>query len=1536
MHTTLLRTCLLLLVAWLATVCPAAATHLLGGEMNYKYLDANGPATAPFRYQVTVTVYLNKEAGSVAPDGRPSVDISFFNKSQGGARISTITVPRTSFIEITPPSPGGCTLPNSQPPRVTLAKYITIVNLPLSFDGYYAVYTDVARNTDVTNLQNPGGTNMTLYTEMAPPLLPNTSPVFSDTAVAVICQGDTSILLNNAYDADGDRLIYSFGTPYQGGVPFGSFTPPPPSVNYAQGYSVTRPFGTTPGNYAALNASTGLSYYAAPNQGKYVVAVDVKEYRTINGREILVGTTRRDIQLVARPCQPNKPPVFTPPSVAVKEFSVEEGRILSFAVTSTDPEGKSLTMKVNSPLLDGSGPFDFSVNGNQGTVLPGSPTGSASVTAVATVTGNFAFNTRCGNARATPYDVVVSVSDNTCGSKTISEIYRITVTRAAGPNRILGDTVVCDRTQPLTYIAAGPSANSYRWTVRGGTIQGDGTGSSVQVLWGAAGTGTLTLRGVSALGCPTDSVQRTIEVRPASTLAVSPNVSVCPGTPATLTASGGQNYTWTSSSGQTFSGSAITVTPLQTTTYTVTSTEGVCKTTRQVTVTVNPAAVANAGQAQTTCSGVPATLGSPAQAGYTYQWFPATGLSSTTVAQPVFTLANTGTAPQTYTYTLTATTAQGCSATSTVTITVNQAAVANAGPDQAVCSGTPVLLGSAPVAGQSYQWSPATGLSSATSAQPTLTLTNTTGNIQVFSYVVTATTAQGCVARDTVRVTINPAAVANAGNNRTVCSAESTVLGSPALPGYTYQWNPATGLSSATLAQPTFSLPNTGNSPQTYTYTLTATTAQGCVATSTVTITVNPAAVANAGPDQALCDKKQVTIGTAALPGYTYQWSPAANLNSATTDRPVFTAHNTTQSPLVLTYVVTATTGLGCSARDTVRITVNPRPLPDSIQGSTSVCPTVQGVQYSIRNPRNAAYQWQVTGGTIASGQGTPSITVNWGSATSSASVKAFQFNSFGCSSDTVILPVRINQVLATPRPTGPVQVCLADGPFTYQTQYTNGSLYGWQIVGGTQVSTNLASVQVRFTRTGLAKLVVTESSNPAGGICRGQSDTLYVNVLPSPASNLAISGPSRVCAGSGNVVFSLPGAANSTYAFTLNGATVAGSGNTLTLPVPAASTIPYTVTIRETNASGCVGQPYTKTFLVVPPLAITGPASYCPEARTGLTYSTAALTGGVYQWTITGGTITSGQGTNTITIDVPAGSANATLSVTETTSQSCGATFTIRPDNASVQLSTASVDAASQDRSITLALQVPNNTGNGNRVQILRRDAGSTGAYTPVGNVANTATSFTDNTVDADSKAYQYQLNLTNACGTVLSSQTHTTILTTTTATQSTGGRNVGQAQVTWTAYQGFPVQQYRVSRVADNGSAELVATVSGSTLSLALPSSTAGFNQCFRVQAVSTDATARISASNDACVSFDNKLGFYNIITPNGDGKNDVLYIDNVLLYPRNTLTIFNRWGKQVYETRNYRNDYDGREQAQGMYYYFFQLEDGTRYKGWFEIVR
>ncbi len=50
------------------------------------------------------------------------------------------------------------------------------------------------------------------------------------------------------------------------------------------------------------------------------------------------------------------------------------------------------------------------------------------------------------------------------------------------------------------------------------------------------------------------------------------------------------------------------------------------------------------------------------------------------------------------------------------------------------------------------------------------------------------------------------------------------------------------------------------------------------------------------------------------------------------------------------------------------------------------------------------------------------------------------------------------------------------------------------------------------------------------------------------------------------------------------------------------------------------------------------------------------------------------------------------------------------------------------------------------------------------------------------------------------------------------------------------------------------------------------------------------------------DGDVVIYNGVTPDGDGKNDYFLIDNIQQFPHNTVTIFNRWGREVWTTQQY----------------------------------
>jgi gliding motility-associated-like protein len=497
----LLRASAVLLLWLLGGLLPAAATHLVGGELTYQYLDAGGGANTPFRYRITARVYFNKEADSRFPDGAPNVAIGVFSRAAGGSLLLQQTVLRTSFTEITTAAVPGCPV---LVPRVTLALYIATVSLPAVSEGYRTEFSVGNRNLGITNLVNPGSEPMTLAVSMPPGTLPNASPAFSDNAVAVICLGDTISVLNNAYDADGDRLSYRFGTPNSSSVN----TP----INYLNGYSAQQPFGPT--GYAAIDARTGLARYLSRNQGTFLLAIDVEEYRTVNGREILLGTLRRDIQVVVRACSggPNNPPAFTAATLARRDFQLGEGQALAFNIIATDPDAQLLTMNVGSVLLDGPGRIEATVNGQPG--AGSASVGNVQATGTGSVTGTFRLQAGCGLARPSPYDVIVTVNDQACNQKSIASVFRITITRPGPPLSIRGDSVLCQQRTATYTTPTNPLYTGYRWTVRGGQLLGPATGPTVQVQWTNAGARAVAVRGLFATGCPTDSVVRAVQVQP--------------------------------------------------------------------------------------------------------------------------------------------------------------------------------------------------------------------------------------------------------------------------------------------------------------------------------------------------------------------------------------------------------------------------------------------------------------------------------------------------------------------------------------------------------------------------------------------------------------------------------------------------------------------------------------------------------------------------------------------------------------------------------------------------------------------------------------------------------------------------------------------------------------------------------------------------------------------------------------------------------------------------------------------------------------
>ncbi len=79
--------------------------------------------------------------------------------------------------------------------------------------------------------------------------------------------------------------------------------------------------------------------------------------------------------------------------------------------------------------------------------------------------------------------------------------------------------------------------------------------------------------------------------------------------------------------------------------------------------------------------------------------------------------------------------------------------------------------------------------------------------------------------------------------------------------------------------------------------------------------------------------------------------------------------------------------------------------------------------------------------------------------------------------------------------------------------------------------------------------------------------------------------------------------------------------------------------------------------------------------------------------------------------------------------------------------------------------------------------------------------------------------------------------------------------------------------------------------------------------------------------------RLNVPNVITPNSDIYNQFLEIEVV---EKVGLSIFNRWGREVFSTKDYQNDWDGIGLVTGVYYYDLRVVNKVECSGWIHLLR
>lgn len=391
---------------------------------------------------------------------------------------------------------------------------------------------------------------------------------------------------------------------------------------------------------------------------------------------------------------------------------------------------------------------------------------------------------------------------------------------------------------------------------------------------------------------------KNITVKPLAIPNAGPDAYICAGQTSTqLSASGGDNYTWTPISGLDNSGVANPLaTPTTTTKYVVSVGVNGCtkRRTDTVEVLVRTSPLLQLTNDTLICS--IDTLKLTATGNGNIVWSPNYMINNLNTNAPMV----SPDIPAKYYATLTD--IYGCKNNDSVFVDVRTFISVNAGKDTTICRGDEITLHPISEALQ-YSWTPIGTLNNATLKNPIANPTQTT------TYKVTANLGK-CQDKDEVNIIVVPYPTAQKAKDTSICFG--TVGKIYASGGSIYSWSPGTFLSDSSTASPSLLSPTASIQ-----YIATVRDLLGCPKPVYDTFTVNviQKVIADAGPrDTAIVIGEPLFLH--ATGAEIYSWLPKESLDNPSIADPIATPGNDIE------YVLYAKTKDGCNDTDTIKVKV--------------------------------------------------------------------------------------------------------------------------------------------------------------------------------------------------------------------------------------------------------------------------------------------------------------------------------------------------------------------------------------------------------------------------------------------------------------------------------------------------------------------------------------------------------------------------------------------------------------------------------------
>ena len=173
-------------------------------------------------------------------------------------------------------------------------------------------------------------------------------------------------------------------------------------------------------------------------------------------------------------------------------------------------------------------------------------------------------------------------------------------------------------------------------------------------------------------------------------------------------------------------------------------------------------------------------------------------------------------------------------------------------------------------------------------------------------------------------------------------------------------------------------------------------------------------------------------------------------------------------------------------------------PSTSAITGTSDVCTGDSPVAYSVVNTSGSSYAWTITGGTIASGDGTSAITVTWGATGMVGNVRVVEDNISCTLGPAVDFPVNINSIAPTSI-TGKTIIAETTLGETYSVTGLAGYSYTWTITGGSQATGGTTnSITIDWGLAGIGNVSVVAQSATCSAAPAIDMDVVVYDVINS------------------------------------------------------------------------------------------------------------------------------------------------------------------------------------------------------------------------------------------------------------------------------------------------------------------------------------------------------------------------------------------------------------------------------------------------------